>query len=763
MLPSHLVSYLTSLSCVRTHASRPKPLVRVGVCTLLVSMQIFAAAWSRADDINWIGGSGFWDIAANWSCNPRLPGPLDNVFQNGSAVVEHRYGEDSIFSLVSKGALVVSNSSSLTIGKGGLSLSGTANALRTGGRLAAATNTLFDGGALVAEGNANNRIGIEANSTLTLGSGFIARGQNLRFEGGPTYAISTLVNNGTISADTNQGGFAILPMLLTNNGTLEARNGASLTLDTREGSINTGVLRAMGAGSALSITGNFANSVPLDLADDGATVNISGTFASRGAALNVTNGASLKMTGVTNLDATTLNGATGNLRIDGGTLSLANGVTLRGTLVLDSAGRIVFSSDGTLSADEIVCTANPNNLILVDRELSAVLDTGLVLHGGGLRIASAATYLNSGLTNNARISSDTPAGSFVIAMTRLRNNGVLEAINGGGLTIMRNGENTATGIVGAAGAGSSLVFAGESFLNTNPLLDLATDGASVLISGNFSNRGTLNVTNGSSLKVTGTFAADNTTLNCDDTSLFQARDGGRVDISNRFTLNGTLALETGGTVRFLNDSTLSTGEIVCSTFADNRITFENGDRIVVFGDGVVLHGGTLTMTDASYRNHSLVNLGVISCDNALGTFNIGPMFRVRNRGLIEALFGSSVSVNVTPGNDARIHVDALSTMTLSGDFNQSRTGSLRVGINSPFSGLVQVNGDVNLDGQLVVELADGFQPAVGDSFAILTYKGRASGTFSAVQAADPGYAYSYAVDTDARKLIVTVLQTPGQQ
>jgi hypothetical protein len=32
-----------------------------------------------AQTVNWTGGNGYWDVAANWSSSPNLPGSASNV------------------------------------------------------------------------------------------------------------------------------------------------------------------------------------------------------------------------------------------------------------------------------------------------------------------------------------------------------------------------------------------------------------------------------------------------------------------------------------------------------------------------------------------------------------------------------------------------------------------------------------------------------------------------------------------------------------
>jgi hypothetical protein len=64
--------------------------------------------------------------------------------------------------------------------------------------------------------------------------------------------ISTLVNNGLISAESASQQILVQPTSLTNNGTLSASNGARLAVNANIGS-NSGQVRADGLGSVLSI------------------------------------------------------------------------------------------------------------------------------------------------------------------------------------------------------------------------------------------------------------------------------------------------------------------------------------------------------------------------------------------------------------------------------------------------------------------------------------------------------------------------------
>ena len=69
--------------------------------------------YANAGIVLWIGGDGGWQDVANWSSNPDLPGPLDDVIiaRPINVIVTHPTGDHTINSLVSCEALVISGGS----------------------------------------------------------------------------------------------------------------------------------------------------------------------------------------------------------------------------------------------------------------------------------------------------------------------------------------------------------------------------------------------------------------------------------------------------------------------------------------------------------------------------------------------------------------------------------------------------------------------------------------------------------------------------
>jgi len=70
----------------------------------LAAAVLLAAVSLRGATVSWVGGSGDWSTAANWS-KGALPGPIDDVVispTNTAITVTHSSGSDTINSLMSQ-------------------------------------------------------------------------------------------------------------------------------------------------------------------------------------------------------------------------------------------------------------------------------------------------------------------------------------------------------------------------------------------------------------------------------------------------------------------------------------------------------------------------------------------------------------------------------------------------------------------------------------------------------------------------------------
>src|SRR5581483_6061818 len=155
-------------------------------------------------------GAGF--VPSNSSNNY-----LDGVTVNGVVDMASATGIERILDGLTLNGTIKVNSNSILAFQGDQTLGGT-------------------GDILFGDTGSSNRLDIEGNSTLTIGSNIKVHGQNGRI-GGQDFigATNALINHGTISADVS-GGTIILTSTngaataVTNNNTLEARNGGTLNL-----------------------------------------------------------------------------------------------------------------------------------------------------------------------------------------------------------------------------------------------------------------------------------------------------------------------------------------------------------------------------------------------------------------------------------------------------------------------------------------------------------------------------------------------------
>ena len=109
----------------------------------------------------------------------------------------------------------------------GLTLNGDAR-IDNNGAIAFNGTQTFGTGKVVFEGSSGS-LGVDGNTTLTLGPAMVVRGKTGRIgqavlQGGAGH----LVNQGLISADTAGGTLTINPTQFTNEGTVEEKNGGTI-------------------------------------------------------------------------------------------------------------------------------------------------------------------------------------------------------------------------------------------------------------------------------------------------------------------------------------------------------------------------------------------------------------------------------------------------------------------------------------------------------------------------------------------------------
>ena len=185
---------------------------------------------------------------------------------------------------------------------------------------AAPVNQTLSGTANILLGNASNNILFNSNQgTLTLGPGVTIHGQKGTLAN--TSGSGAIVNQGTISADVAGGLIAIGSNngTFSNTGTLETKNGSTLTL-----------------------SGPWSSSGTITV--NNSTVNLGGTFTTAGI------GTINRVGGTINITGTLDNSATGpfNLNATSGSWNLQDGGGIVGGTVSTTGGSTLIANGGAL-------------------------------------------------------------------------------------------------------------------------------------------------------------------------------------------------------------------------------------------------------------------------------------------------------------------------------------------------------------------------------------------------------------------------------
>jgi len=160
----------------------------------------------------------------------------------------------------------------------------------------------------------------------------------------------------------------------------------------------------------------------------------------------------------------------------------------------------------------------------------------------------------------------------------------------------------------------------------------------------------------------------------------------------------------------------SSGQIVIA------FTTASGSSYFCAVNGIeLLSGGTPVLA---------INCGLL----AGGAMTISPGGTFTNQGTVQALNGESLSISDLAPNAGVIAAGDGSVITINGNFSNSSTGTLIVDIGGTSTsqyGVIDVTGSASLAGTLDVSLQNGFSPAAGEDFNVMTFASE-TGTFSSI-------------------------------
>ncbi|MGA2021128.1 MAG: hypothetical protein ABSH02_11110 [Candidatus Sulfotelmatobacter sp.] len=500
-------------------------------------------------------------------------------------------------------------------------------------------------------------------------------------------------SNGVINSNVSGGNITLNPYTSsaasTNAGLMEATNGGTLTMNNGTWT-NTGTIQAA-AGSSVVLTSNVNIT--------GGTLESTGTGTVISAAnqdvfltgLTLAGTFDIQNNNATEINGTITNNGVINLQGTGNTTELYVTTAGTGTATLAGTGSVVL---GTGGGNQI--SGPGGTSLIIDQNVSGVGNVG----------AGALTLTNNS-TINANISPTVSTAPLYIQAGGggMANNGILEATNGGNLTLIGSTiTNSSGGVIEAVGSDSS----------GNASTVILTSG--VTVSG-----GTLTTTGAGVIAVEANNTAYLTTLT--NSGTLNVQNNGQIDSTGTITNNGTITLQAAGNTTYFyspNATTLTgTGTLVLSStngqysgFVDMPGGLTNDSTITgagALGSGPFTNNGTV---NANVNGQTLNMSGFTSATNTKtleasggGTLEFNGSSWNNAGGTITAQANSSVELTGnttitggtlnTSGTGSQIYVEAnnianLTTLTNNGTLNVQNNGQIDA------SGTITNNGTITL-------------------------------------------------------------------
>jgi RHS repeat-associated protein len=704
----------------------------------------------QAATVSWVGGSGDWNTAANWSTGA-LPSTNDDVVidRPGEITVTHSSGTHTVKSLLSQeafqlsgGSLTVSNTvqvnSTFTLSAGALIR---ATVLQgTNGQGVTVISGTLDGVTVNGDldvGNAYNSArvtvlnGLVLNGTLYLGhpssqswgsvafagsqtlsgNGTVVFGNQANsyntlrlLDGGTTLTLGLGITvrgqNGTIGYHSAFGGPANVGVV--NQGTIAADvNGGTISVEAQPFT-NQGLAQSFNGGT-LILSGSWSNSGTLVVSNG--TLNLSGSFTTAGlGAINRSNGTVMVSGTLENTGSTlALDAAAGSWVMNGGTLR-------GGVFNLSGGAQLIFGSgtlDGvTVNGDLDVGRANNNARVTV---LNGLVLNGTIYLGNPGNQSIGSLYFTGSQTLSGH-------GTVVFGNTscnamRLVNASTALTI-GPGITV--RGHSGAMGYAGCHGGPASV-----GLINQGTIAADVSGGTIALNAQPFANSGVMRATGGGAIDLSGNF----TTAGL---GVFQSA-GGVVRLTGLLDNSGAaLVLDGPGDVLTLQGGTIRGGTLNLITPAQLVFAFGTLDGVTVNGDldvgksndhasvtvlnGLVLNG-TLYLGHPSNQSlgsvyftgsQTLSGTGTVILGNACNalrlvnagtTLTIGPGITVR---------GHTGALGYASCHGGSTSVDLINQGTIAADVSG---GTISIGGQSlSNSGNVQVSAGATIDANVAFTL-----------------------------------------------------------
>ena len=535
-------------------------------------------------------------------------------------------------------------------------------------------------------------------------------------------------------------------MALTNHGTIDADEPSfPLEVNLTDSTIayNTGVMEASDGGTLRLIGSNVDNTGGVIRGLAGSVAQVAtGAVVTGGQTTSQDNGVvELRESGLV-IDITN----TGTLRLPngGGAGYMRGTITNEGTIELASEhystdlyidGDVTFHGDGEI----VIGPAGPNH-VRGNPETARL--TNSATHT--IRGARDFGYNRMSFTNEGTIDADDPAYALTIDMADgliNHNTGIMQASNGGTMKIVYGTYDNTDGVIMAKDGstvqlGNASVYGGRLQSEGNGIVqltynaniaDIVSDACLVIPNGNGPGRVSGTITNLRTFVCEGGHYGTNLILT-DDALL---TGPGTFAISGHNDIDGAYTLTNGAahTMRILGGN-----DIRSSLTNEGLLDVPEGAALLL----------TQTYTPAT-GSHTCVN-GTIT---APGTTSL--MGTLTGDGTYAGHVDNASGI-VEPGS-------GIGRLTVTGSFVQTEAGTLAIEIGgttpSDTHDVLTVQSTAMLGGTLRVALADGYVPALGETFTVLTAQS-ITATFDEVVPTG-----RYQVDYTPAAVTLTVAELPG--
>ncbi len=549
--------------------------------------------------------SGFGEITAQFVNN----GTVDaNISSETLTLLTSNMTNNATMEATSGGILNI-DGITLTQGSGGQVIANNATVDLISATLSGGSLSTPSGGVIQATGSSTDVLTGDPTNSGTFN---IVSGSNLSVSG-------NLTNNGTITVNNNDSSFSTLTFTSTtlsgtgtivlNGATTQAVVAGTLSQSstnaisgfgeitaalTNNGTVNTNV----GSQTLTLLTSNMTNNATME-ATGGATLSIDGITLTQGSGGQVVaNNSTVDLIGGATISGGTLTTLSSGViqATNSSTDLLAGDPTVSGTF--DIVGGSNLGVSGNLTNDGTI-TVNNN-----DSSFSTMSFTGTTLSGTGTIVLNGATTqavvagtltqsstntmsgygeITAALTNNGTVDTNVIGETLTLLTSNMTNNATMEATNGATLSI--NGITLAQGSGGQVVANNSTVdLSGGATISggtlTTPsggIIQTITSSTDALIG--VTNSGTFNIVGGSNLTVSGGLVNNGTiTVNSNSSST------STLTANSAITGSGSLVINPNALVRFaVNTGGSSQGSLTIS--GNGQMDVNNNHFFINYGSG----------------------------------------------------------------------------------------------------------------------------------------------------------------------------------